>query len=585
MVEGVHFDNRLSAADVGYKAVTAAVSDLGACGAEPAWLLLSLSLPDAPGRDRWVEGLADGVGEACLRHGVYLVGGDTTGVRPGGPPDGLRFGRRALRRRAAHPRRRPSRQRRCGSRARSASPAPAGDARGIRRRPHSRPCAGPRPPIRLALDLARAGLATAGDRSVGRAAGAICRACAGPPGWARRWSTRPRSPSTCRSPGGAIGSGCRSAAARTTSCCSRPAPTTPRRNARPSPRPPASRVTGSGASPRVGRSSLRGVPWPRPRSRTSGRGHSTITPATVGASSPGCSAPRSSSRGPRPGTSRSRRPIASGSRAGDGGPSAGSVAPQPPRRAHHDHPAREPDRERHARRGHRADPRAYAPTMPWLNVVVVTPVLVLFSEITPKIIAYRFRANWTQIVAWPFTVWFWAAMPRAPRVLQDRLRGRPARRREWADDDVPPEEELMVYIDHGAATGALDPVERDIIEAVFEFDELTVERLMTPRPDAFSIPLHTPHAEDRRATRERGVLPHPDHRRRGRQRRRRAAPQGPPQVQEGAHRGPEAAPRDAAAAGVRPGVEVGGLDAAASSSSGGSTWRSSSTSTARSSAS
>jgi thiamine-monophosphate kinase len=85
MVEGVHFDGRLSAADVGWKAVAAAVSDLGACGAEPVWLLLSLSVPDAPDRETWVAGLADGVGEACAELGVYLVGGDTTGVRPGGP--------------------------------------------------------------------------------------------------------------------------------------------------------------------------------------------------------------------------------------------------------------------------------------------------------------------------------------------------------------------------------------------------------------------------------------------------------------------------------------------------------------------
>jgi CBS domain containing-hemolysin-like protein len=49
--------------------------------------------------------------------------------------------------------------------------------------------------------------------------------------------------------------------------------------------------------------------------------------------------------------------------------------------------------------------------------------------------------------------------------------------------------ELMVYVDHGAAIGELDPMERDIIEAVFEFDDLTVQRLMTPRPDVFSVPL------------------------------------------------------------------------------------------------
>lgn len=145
----------------------------------------------------------------------------------------------------------------------------------------------------------------------------------------------------------------------------------------------------------------------------------------------------------------------------------------------------------------------YAPTMPWLNVVVVTPVLVLLSEITPKILAYRFRALWAQLVAWPFTVWFWLATP--ARVVATALVTGLAKLAgaDRADDELR-EEELMVYIDHGAATGALDPAERDIIEAVFEFDEQTVERLMTPRPDVFSIPLQTAHDAIVALTRDHG---------------------------------------------------------------------------------
>jgi thiamine-monophosphate kinase len=84
-VEGVHFDARSSPADVGYKAVAVSVSDLGATRARPEWMVLALSLPDRPDRDRWVEGLSRGLHEACARFGVYLVGGDVTGVPAGGP--------------------------------------------------------------------------------------------------------------------------------------------------------------------------------------------------------------------------------------------------------------------------------------------------------------------------------------------------------------------------------------------------------------------------------------------------------------------------------------------------------------------
>lgn len=76
LLEGVHFDHRLSAADVGYKAIAASVSDVCAMGATPSWATLALSLPQE--RSAWVESFAAGLAEACAAFGVALVGGDTT---------------------------------------------------------------------------------------------------------------------------------------------------------------------------------------------------------------------------------------------------------------------------------------------------------------------------------------------------------------------------------------------------------------------------------------------------------------------------------------------------------------------------
>lgn len=81
LVEGVHFDARLSPDDVGHKAIAASVSDLAAMGARPAWAVLTLAVPHAdPAFD---DGFARGFSEACTRWGVDLVGGDT--VRSPGP--------------------------------------------------------------------------------------------------------------------------------------------------------------------------------------------------------------------------------------------------------------------------------------------------------------------------------------------------------------------------------------------------------------------------------------------------------------------------------------------------------------------
>lgn len=131
------------------------------------------------------------------------------------------------------------------------------------------------------------------------------------------------------------------------------------------------------------------------------------------------------------------------------------------------------------------------PTMPWLNVVLLTPVLVLVSEITPKAIAYRFRQGWAQLAAWPLTAVYTLVAPF--RIVFAAIVGAIGRLLGAGAEthDGVAEEELMVLVDDGAASGQLDPLERDIIEAVFEFDELTVDRLMTPRPDVASISLNT----------------------------------------------------------------------------------------------
>ncbi len=77
LVEGIHWNHRLSPEDVGWKVLAVSVSDLAAMGARPTWALLALSLPE-PLELGWVESFAVGFSAAARRWGVSLVGGDTT---------------------------------------------------------------------------------------------------------------------------------------------------------------------------------------------------------------------------------------------------------------------------------------------------------------------------------------------------------------------------------------------------------------------------------------------------------------------------------------------------------------------------
>ncbi len=77
MVEGVHWDDKLSPGDVGWKLVAVNVSDIGAMGGRPEWAVLAISVPRPLDRS-WIEAFHEGLQAACAHWGVALVGGDTT---------------------------------------------------------------------------------------------------------------------------------------------------------------------------------------------------------------------------------------------------------------------------------------------------------------------------------------------------------------------------------------------------------------------------------------------------------------------------------------------------------------------------
>jgi thiamine-monophosphate kinase len=76
LVAGVHFPVATAAAAIGHKALAVNLSDLAAMGAEPAWATLSLTLPASD--PDWLGAFADAFFTLADRHGVQLVGGDTT---------------------------------------------------------------------------------------------------------------------------------------------------------------------------------------------------------------------------------------------------------------------------------------------------------------------------------------------------------------------------------------------------------------------------------------------------------------------------------------------------------------------------
>jgi thiamine-monophosphate kinase len=76
IVVGRHFLECAAPRAIGHRALAVNLSDMAAMGATPAWATLALTLPSAD--PVWLTGFSEGLHALAERHGVALVGGDTT---------------------------------------------------------------------------------------------------------------------------------------------------------------------------------------------------------------------------------------------------------------------------------------------------------------------------------------------------------------------------------------------------------------------------------------------------------------------------------------------------------------------------
>jgi len=75
LIAGVHFLADCNAADVAHKAIAVNLSDLAAAGAEPAWITISLTMPEY--NKAWLTDFHEGLQNMAEYFGIQIVGGDT----------------------------------------------------------------------------------------------------------------------------------------------------------------------------------------------------------------------------------------------------------------------------------------------------------------------------------------------------------------------------------------------------------------------------------------------------------------------------------------------------------------------------
>ena len=121
-----------------------------------------------------------------------------------------------------------------------------------------------------------------------------------------------------------------------------------------------------------------------------------------------------------------------------------------------------------------------------LDVVGVTIVLLVFSEVTPKVYAIRNAESWARFASMPLRIFAWLA---APLILPVLTMTRHFKKRMRGDDHLHlTGEELRTLVEVGEEHGSLEEDEKKMIHSIFEFGETTVREVMVPRIDMVALP-------------------------------------------------------------------------------------------------
>lgn len=127
-----------------------------------------------------------------------------------------------------------------------------------------------------------------------------------------------------------------------------------------------------------------------------------------------------------------------------------------------------------------------------LEMLVLTFVILVMSEITPKLIATRHSSAFSRAVSAPIAVLHRILYPVSNLLAQStrlmRGRVRPGTSRISSDD-------LKALADVGEAHGTLEEEERDLIYSIVEFGETSVREIMVSRLDVVALPVTASLAE------------------------------------------------------------------------------------------
>ena len=142
---------------------------------------------------------------------------------------------------------------------------------------------------------------------------------------------------------------------------------------------------------------------------------------------------------------------------------------------------------------------AYSATV---STAVLTVIVLLFGEITPKYFASVYPEKFCFIFYPIIQFFYWILMPLSK--IFDLYKAGIAKLFKLKKDETVTDEELMSLVDEAEESGTLKEDESELVRSALEFDDLKVEDILVPRVDVYAVEEDTTMEEVREVFRKTG---------------------------------------------------------------------------------
>ncbi len=120
-----------------------------------------------------------------------------------------------------------------------------------------------------------------------------------------------------------------------------------------------------------------------------------------------------------------------------------------------------------------------------VSTVVLTVVVLLFGEITPKYLASVYPEKFCFFFYPLMQFFYWILFPLSK--IFDGYKGGLAKIFKLKKDETVTDEEILSLVEEAEESGALREDESELVKSALEFDDLKVEDILVPRVDVYAV--------------------------------------------------------------------------------------------------